>query len=247
MLRPHQTDNDHHKSNCIMAGRKNKINYEDIDIRYTIQSSMAPSEGYRYRQQINGVMLYFNDAKDPEKSIEIGKIEAHKLLLGEAANAGYSALAVFDAHHVILDIGETIYDFEKNDFSDAIYDHFEVPSMDLLIVYGLEILPQYRGSEIGKYAIRDLYNNFISGCGLMTIIIYPSQLETRVPGIGESDYEWYNDMGYKTMEADEEKSIYKLLGYYTSMGFKYIPEISEDLLFHTPAKINETFNKIKLD
>ena len=100
--------------------------------------------------------------------------------------------------------------FLKNVFAHAFCNRFVVPSMDLLIVYGLEILPQYRGSEIGKYAIGDLYNIFTCGCGLMTTIIYPSQLKTRVTCIGENDYEWYNYMEYKTMEADDEKSMYKL-------------------------------------
>jgi len=228
-----------------MKKKNKKVNYLDIDIRYTINSTFAISEGYRYRQQINGVMLYFNDAKNPEKSVEIGKIEAHKLLLGQALDAGYRSLSVFDTDEMILDIGEEIYDFERNDFSEAIYEYFEAPWMGLLILTRLEILPQYRGSGIGKYAIRDLYNNFIGGCGLMTIIMYPSQLE-RVPLAGEKEYDWYNDMRYPTMEADEEKSIYKLLAYYTSMGFRYIPEISESLLFMAPAKINKIFNKIKL-
>ncbi len=231
----------------IMKRSNKKINYEDIDIRYTIESSMAPSNGYRYRQQINGVMHYFNDKENPENSIVIGKIEAQKLLLGVAADAGCPGLAVFDADEMMLDIGKAIYDFERDDYSEAIYEHFEIPWMDLLILSRLEILPQYRGSKIGKYAIRDLYNNFISGCGLMTITTFPLQLESRVPAPGEKEYDWHRDMGYTTMEPDEEKSIYKLLAYYTSLGCKYLPEISEDLLFLTPANNNKTFDKIKLD
>lgn len=230
-----------------MSARNIKINYEDIDIHYTIESSMAPSNGYRYRQQINGVIHYFNDESNPEKSVVIGKIEAQKLLLGEAADAGYPGSAVFDADEMILDIGKTIYDFEKDDFSEAIYEQFEIPWMDVLIVSRLELLPQYRGSNIGKYAIRDLYNNFISGCSLMIITTFPLQLESRVPTIGGAEYNWYKNMGYTTMEPDEEKSIYKLLAYYTSIGCKYVPEISEDLLFLTADNINKTFNKIKLD
>ena len=229
-----------------MKKKNKKVNYLDVDVRYTINSSFAISEGYRYRQKIDGIIHYFNDKRSPDKSVEIGKVEVQKILLGQALDAGYSGVSVFDVEHFILDIGNQIYDFERNDFSEAIYENFEVPWMDLLIVSGLEILPEYRGSDIGKFVLRDLYNNFIGGCGLMAIMVYPPQLDGTIPEPGESGYEWYSNMGYAAMEADEEKSIYKLLAYYTSMGFRYIPAISENLLFMAPAKINKIFNKIKL-
>ncbi len=79
----------------------------------------------------------------------------------------------------------------------------------------------------------------------MTLKCFPLQLEGS-----ENDPPTQrepNAMQYDSMEPDEEKSMYKLLAYYTSMGFKYIPELNESLLFLTPAIVNPIFNSIQLD
>jgi GNAT superfamily N-acetyltransferase len=229
----------------MMAERSNKIDYTQVYIQYSIESSFAPSEASRYLQNINGTIYYSPVMDDTENRVQIGIIKAAKLLLGEAGDNGYSGNAVFDSDALAMETGEAIYDFEKDDFSEAAYKHLTISFLDLLIVSRMEILPQYRGNDIGKYAIKDLYNNFIGGCGLLALKYFPLQLERRMQ---ERDLsKWTSDMQYASMEADEEKSKYKLLAYYTGMGFQYIPEISESLLFLTPAITNRRFDKIKLD
>ena len=54
-------------------------------------------------------------------------------------------------------------------------------------------------------------------------------------------------MQLDSLETDDELSMYKLLAYYTSMGFKYVPELSESLLFITPAAGNPGFDDINLE
>jgi len=230
-----------------MTGRINKIDYTHVYIQYTIESSFIPVQAGRYKQQINGVMYYSPGIDEPEKSVEIGKITAEKLLLGEACENGYPGASVFDEDALVMEIGEAIYDFEKDDFSEAVREYLEISFMDLLIISRLEILPPYRGNDIGKYAIKDLYNNFIGGCGLVALKCFPLQLESRILEMDPTTPKFNKDMQYDSLERDEEQSNYKLLAYYTSMGFKYIPELSESLLFLTPAIINRTFDKIKLD
>lgn len=56
-----------------------------------------------------------------------------------------------------------------------------------------------------------------------------------------------NEMQLDSLETDDELSMYKLLAYYTSMGFKYVPELSESLLFITPAAGNPGFDDINLE
>lgn len=230
-----------------MSGKRNKIDYTHVFIQYSIESSFIPVQAGRYLQQINGIIFYSPDMEHADKGVEIGKIRADKLLLGEAANNGYRGFDVFDADALVMEIGDAIYDFKKDDFAKALHANFEISFMDLLIVSRLEILPQYRGNDIGKYAIKDLYNNFIGSCGLLTLKCFPLQLESRILEIDPTTPKWNIDMQYDSLETDEEKSSYKLLAYYTSMGFKYIPEISDSLLFLNPAIVNRTFNKIQLD
>lgn len=230
-----------------MPVKKNKIDYTHVYIQYSIESTFMPMHAGRYKQQINGVMYYSPNMNEPEKSVEIGKITAEKLLLGQAGENGYPGAAVFDVDSLVMEVGEAIYDFKKDNFSEVTEEYFDTTFMDLLIVSRLEILPQYRGNDIGKYAIKDLYNNFISGCGLVALKCFPLQLESSVLERDASTPKWNKDMQFESLETDEEQSNYKLLAYYTSMGFKYIPELSESLLFLTPAIINRTFDKIKLD
>jgi len=226
-------------------GRNNKIDYTQVYIQYSIESSFMAVGAARYKQQVNGVMYYSPDLDDPDKSVEIGTITAEKLLLGQAGENGYPGVAVFDTDALVMEIGKAIYDFKRDDFSEATQEELEMPFMDLLIVSRLEILPAYRGNDIGKYAIKDLYNNFSGGCGLMALKSFPLQLEGSQND--PSGQRAPNAMQYDSMEPDEEKSMYKLLAYYTSMGFKYIPQLSDSLLFLTPAIVNPTFDKIKLD
>ena len=225
----------------------NKIDYTHVFIQYSIESAFIASGVARYKQHINGVIYYSPAMSEPDYVVEIGKISAEKLLLGQAAENGYPGKAVFDTDALVMETGEAIYDFENDDFFEAVQDQFEISFMDLLIISRLEILPAYRGHDIGKYAIKDLYNNFIGGCGLMTLKCFPLQLEGGILESDPTSPKWNKYMQYDTMEPDEEKSIYKLLAYYTGMGFKYVPELSESLLFLTPAIINHTFDKIKLD
>ncbi len=229
----------------MTTGSTNKIDYTDVYIQYSIESSFMEMEAGRYRQQINGVLYYTPMMDETEMPVEIGKLTADKLLLGQAADNGCPGADVFDTEALLVEIGEAIYDFEIDDFSEATKEHLTISFLDLLILTRLEILPAYRGYDIGKYAIKDLYNNFIGGCGLMTLKCFPLQLEGS-----ENDPPMQrepNAMKYDSMEPDEEKSMYKLLAYYTSMGFKYVPQLSESLLFLTPAIINPTFDKIQLD
>ncbi len=230
-----------------MPVKRIKIDYTHVFIQYSIESAFLPVEASRYLQQINGVIFYSPDMENADKGVEIGKIKAEKLLLGEAGNNGYRGFDVFDSDALVKEIGDAIYDFEKDDFAEAMHEHLEISFMDLLIVSRLEILPQYRGNDIGKYAIKDLYNNFIGSCGLLTLKFFPLQLESRAREQDPTTPKWTKDMQYDSMETDEEKSNYQLLAYYTSMGFKYIPEISDSLLFLNPAIINRRFNKIQLD
>lgn len=229
----------------MKKGSIDKIDYTHVFIQYSIESSFMEAGAGRYKQQINGVLFLDPGIDEPLPPVEIGKITAEKLLLGQAADDGYPSMSVFDTDALVLEIGEGVYDFESNDFSEACYESFDIPFMDLLILARLEILPAYRGNDIGKYAIKDLYNNFIGGCGLMTLKCFPLQLEgsqNDPPSAREP-----NEMQLDSLETDEELSMYKLLAYYTSMGFKYIPELSESLLFLTPAFKNPEFEEIRLE
>lgn len=98
---------------------------------------------------------------------------------------------------------------------------------------------------LGKKWIKDFYNNFNSGCGLVTLNVTPKQF--FLYEVSEKGKLWRNKMKYSEMDLDEEKSTYKLLNYFLSIGFKHIPEINHDLVYLSPMDRNEKFDNIKIE
>jgi GNAT superfamily N-acetyltransferase len=78
-----------------------------------------------------------------------------------------------------LNVGEHIYDFEKDEWDKNVRGHYKSDLFysDMLILARIEILPAYRGQGVGPKAIKDLYNNFIQGCALFALKCFPLQAE----------------------------------------------------------------------
>lgn len=114
-----------------------------------------------------------------------------------------------------------------------------------MILSKIEILLKYRGIGLGKKWIKDFYNNFNSGCGLEVLNTIPKQF--YLYDVSEKGNLWRNKMKYSEMDRDEEKSTYKLLSYFLSIGFMYFPEISQDLVFLSPLVVNKKFSDMKIE
>lgn len=226
-----------------MPGKK-KVDYMDVGIHYRIRSSLGPSENARYQQHIIGDIVIEDEYGNATE--KIGQILGDKLLISAADSAGCGSEPVFDNEAALYEIGNIIYDYSTNDFSEEVKEAFDhsLIERDVLVLSRIELLPAFRKAKIGKLVIKDFYNNFIGGCGLMVLKCFPIQLEY---GILESESDWTRQMQYSAFEKDEEKATYSLLHFYTSMGFQYIPEVSDKLLFLCPSFVNEEFDKIELE
>lgn len=214
----------------MKATTNGQIPFEQIRsslrIDYSLTSHLGISEERRFIQHIFAdITLQHGDRREEQ----IGSIEAIKLLIGAARNNG-AGTHLFNMDEDIQDIGAKIWDFEKQDLNDKIRqfkaDHYQ--GSDILILDHIELTPAYRGKEIGRYAIKDLYNNFIEGCSLFVARLDPYRIE-------------------KAQDPEKPKSIARLVAFFNLVGFTMLPEVSTELMFMDPANINPSFAKLKLD
>lgn len=76
-----------------------------------------------------------------------------------------------------MDLGVVIWDFETNDFAEPLLKFFEhnLMEMNILYIHTIEILPEYRGMQIGEHTMKDAANNFEQGCSLIITDCLPLQ------------------------------------------------------------------------
>lgn len=220
--------------------------YEDqemnIYVEYKITSSLGPNENDRYSQKIHGRIYEEND--NGEEIGVVGKIFAVKLLIGNGLNDGWNPEAVFDTEEYTYELGKLIYDYKASEFNQKVREFYKdsLVSSGVLILQDIEILPNYRGKDIGAYAIKDLFNNFSQDTALFVTDIYPNQFADGIP-----KDEWYQTMRYDRFNTDFDKSFHKLNDYFHKMGFESIPGIGRKLVFINCENQNDKFDAINFD
>ena len=228
----------------------NKINFENIaiSIAYNINSCIGLLYEEHYCQRIKGTLtasFYGEDGKII-KTTEIGQLKGTKVLVWKAINNGVDIFDVFDTERNLLEIGEKIWDFEGDNFLSQLDDFYGgvLEYGDVLVLDRIETISEYRGHDLGKYWIKNFYNNFCSETGIFVLKNFPLQHENNIPDSEKK--EWQDKMEYHKMDQDFDASDKKLFNYYKRLGFKKIPSI-DDLLFINPIIKNKLFSKIPID
>lgn len=222
---------------------KKTLDEINTQITYRISSCLGIIETTRYDQNIFGDIIETDHYG--KKLNDIGQIKANKLLLSQAFNDGWGILDVCDMDRETLEMGEVLFDFEQNAFVTPIDKYYnDLWDTNVLILSRVEIYPEYRGMGIGKHLIKDLYNNFIQGCGLFVLKCFPLQAEA---GLYDRHKEQAIKMKYDNFEKDQKKAFKKLQSYYKSLGFVNIPSISQEYMFMNPLLKNKKFDSIKLE
>jgi hypothetical protein len=91
--------------------------------------------------------------------------------------------------------------------------------LNLLIVDRIEILPEFRGNNIGLECLRRCLQQYAHGCGVVALKCFPLQFE----GAELDDPAWRRKMQMGKLSKDHKRSLAKLKKYYASLGFKIIP------------------------
>lgn len=212
-------------------------------IRYSLESSLGAVDNYRYKQSIIGKILMLDDTDKSET--EIGRIYIDRLLFGAGANGGWNHFEIFDTEQYLMDLGAMIWDFETNDFVEPLLKFFEhdLIEMDVLYMHTIEILPEYRGMQIGEHAMKDAANNFEAGCSLIITDCLPLQ---HTPW-GRNDKEWRKKMQYDLLEKGKRKAKAQVIQYLKRTGFYYLPKVSKQHIFMCPMRRNPNFDYIELE
>ena len=150
-----------------------------------------------------------------------GKGMVSQLLFGLAVDNHFPLIHVMDASPSIYRMSSLLFEWEEDkEFYSKIEDYFtDIPLINSNICFleRLELLPQYRGLGIGKKVILNLAQRFYDACGLWVINAFPLQHQN----INNPEWnEWQKLMRYSKLEADYEKSKYKLFHYYQQMGLQ---------------------------
>lgn len=214
-----------------------------ITLKYSFESSLGPTENYRYKQSVFcKIMLQDETGKDLET---IGHLFIDRLLFGAGINNGWGHFEIFDTEQYLMDLGSLIWDFERNDYVEPLLEFFEydLNEVDLLYIHTVEVLPAYRGMQIGEHVIKDAANFFEAGCSLIVTDCLPLQHT----GWLVTDKTWRRKMKYSLFEKDKVRAKQKVVNYLQRTGFYYLPDVSEDHMFLCPARRNPNFDYIELD
>jgi GNAT superfamily N-acetyltransferase len=205
------------------------VSYEDriLDLKtftvveYSITSPIGEIEERRYHQHVFGNVYETNERG--ERLREIGSIQALKLLIAEARSNNASLFDLFDITEDTMDLGERFWDFEANECDETLRKFYgdDIEGFNFLILTDLELIHDFRGKGLGKYLIKDVYNNFISGCGLFIADLQNDKIQ--------------------------EKNKHKLVAYLNLTGFEIIPSFSDTLMFINPTLVNKALSSIVLD
>lgn len=221
----------------------NEVDFSDLYFlfKYKMDTSTISDPAERYLNHYK--LEIWLDNEDESQHKLVGKGDLYNILLGAAINDEMDEFQIFDWTESLTDLGNEIYDFEENDFCEAVSDYYdgEFYNPNVFFINRLELLPAYRGHCLGKKIIKDIYHRFSSACGLFVLKAFPLQKAIRDKNLSD----WDELMKFHRLEQDEEKATYKMYSYYQSLGFTNI--LKNDYFFFNPAFNNEQLDDISFD
>ena len=111
----------------------------------------------------------------------------------------------------VTNLYQTLFEYETFDFKDEIEKQMgDLMGFNFVIISNLEILPEFRGFELGKEIIKHGYQFFTGKAQLLILKSFPKQLEPI-----ENDELWRAKMDYANMKKENaQKSLDKFYGKY---------------------------------
>lgn len=215
--------------------------YYRIDYKFT--SPLGYLEGSRYVTTISGDIIQ-EDANGENIAIA-GRITLQMVLVSLALDNNYDLYEIFDEDAPLFEMGQAIFDFEYGEIQEKIREYYngKIVNSDIYVIERIEILPPYRGNNLGKKLLKDIYNRFRGACGLFVLKSFPLQFEME----GTENSEWNKQMKLGAFEKNEKMAVQKLKRFYKSCGFETIPGISSNFMFVNPLKRNSKMDKIELE
>jgi GNAT superfamily N-acetyltransferase len=174
----------------------------------------APSH-YMY---VTGGTVAGSDEQD--QKMVAGRFRLIYIDVCAAMNARASVFDVFDCTQETCDYFSAIFDIETLDPSSALTHLFkeELWPGNVLILDRLEILPEFRGYNLGLAVMRRLIERF--GAGAAVVAMKPFPLQHEYARAEEEGLEWQLKMKFGHLDQDLQRSTAKLRRHYAKLGFK---------------------------
>jgi hypothetical protein len=149
----------------------------------------------------------------------IGKFRLYYVDIGSAFNDKVSVHDVFDTYAQTFEIYEALFEADSIEPRERVQRllEYEVDGLNVLILDRLEILPAFRGSQLGLAVMRAIIQRFSAGVGLVAIKPFPLQFEHEPTDQGER--EWRAELGLADLPRVQRVATAKLCAYYKKLGF----------------------------
>jgi GNAT superfamily N-acetyltransferase len=188
----------------------------------------------------------YNEDENGFACEKIGKTEIIHVQLMLAAECGYIAEEIFESQEILNEVGRSTFDTSSYSPKQDILDYYDTYTPlifpDLCIISRLELLPEWRGNGLGRLILKDIYNRFRHGMGLIIAKMNPIQFRDLL--LIDKDREWFNMMKMDKMAKDYEAAYFKLKGFFKNAGFDHI-EGYDDLMFLNPLAENKLMDEIE--
>jgi len=135
---------------------------------------------------LSGEIILDPDGLVGSKETVIGKIHAERIDLGAAYDQKASVMEIFDSSSELYEVYVALFNLKTDGFLDAL--ELETPFGDILVIHSIEVIPEYRGRNLGLLAMLQTIKTFGGGCVVAAIKPFPLQFTGKVTDDNEAEF-----------------------------------------------------------
>lgn len=181
------------------------------------ETELEDSDPSHYMYVTNGKVVGIDEAG---QAAQVGRFRLSYIDVSAAINAGASVFDTFDCTQETCDYYPAIFDMETEAPSPELTRLFkgDIWPGNVLILDRLEILPEFRGHNLGLLVMRRMIERFGAGVSVVAIKPFPLQHECG----RDEEGGWRQKMRLDDFDKDFRRAVAKLRRYYGKLGFKFM-------------------------
>jgi GNAT superfamily N-acetyltransferase len=190
----------------------------DVQIHFS-SSTTTGDEIEDFATSIEGIISCYEETSDEDTPV--GRVGLFYMDMGGILKTNIGLFDLFDIRGETEPFYSALIDHDTQEFKSDLEEILGeyIIDLNLLIIDRLEILPEYRGNNIGRECLRRCLQQYAHGCGVVALKCFPLQFEAG----GFDDPAWRRKMQLGKLSRNEKRSLAKLKKYYASLGFRVIP------------------------
>ena len=195
----------------------------DIEIPYllirveSLEFFLTTDDPLDYIYPIGGRILKIDD----ENEVLVGKFRLLYIDIASAMDERFTDIfQIFDAYsETTADYYSSAFEPNEMDLSKDLRQLLDddIYESNLLIFDRLELLPDYRGQNLGIVIMRRLIQRFSSAAGVVAIKPFPLQFESSITA--EDEEGWHVEMQLSNFQNPVQDAVQKLKDHYSKLGF----------------------------